>query len=259
MKAYDFGKDLASANKPSKVDKAACRVLFQPPIPPAYLISQVTTVIVSGTGSMIPVYFKKVNLEELPTIVYSHGNAEDLQDSMIISDLFSARFNANVLAYDYTGYGWSFQTDELFPSEMTINNDIHAVVHYALSEGVPLEQIVLYGWSLGGAAALHAASSFNESSKFRGLILESTFSSLDNVSFTASSIYRMAKFSSNLVNLFSSSTHGVNSKIDDNTVVQHIVLRPGEKITDWFRNSEMIGKVQVHLFLLHLFFKFLFP
>jgi hypothetical protein len=110
----------------------------------------------------------------LAYVVCFHGNAESLGHSLdtykILHDL-----HVFVLAVEYRGFGSCSGS----PSEAGIELDIQTLSKYLHgllpNNGTP---VVSMGRSLGGAVACKLASSFPVS----GLILESTFSSLLDVS-----------------------------------------------------------------------------
>lgn len=101
------------------------------------------------------------------TILYSHGNAEDLGEiSPILEELRNLGFA--VFAYDYRGYG----TSEGNPSEKTAYKDIDAAYDYLTQKlGVSPKKIILYGRSVGGGPSVDLASR----QPVGGLILENTF------------------------------------------------------------------------------------
>jgi fermentation-respiration switch protein FrsA (DUF1100 family) len=100
------------------------------------------------------------------TLLYSHGNAEDLGD--ILPRMLSLqRQGFSVLAYDYRGYG----TSEGTPSEVGAYKDIEAAYAYLIAQGIPPGQILVYGRSVGGGPSVYLAAQ----KPVGGLILESTF------------------------------------------------------------------------------------
>ncbi|MDF3054492.1 MAG: Phospholipase/Carboxylesterase/putative lysophospholipase [Gammaproteobacteria bacterium] len=101
------------------------------------------------------------------TILVSHGNAEDLGNiKPFLQKLHDEKFS--VLAYDYQGYG----TSENKPSEHRVYEDIQAAYNYLVNiQKVPADRIVLYGRSLGAAAAIDLAAQ----KPVAGLIIESAF------------------------------------------------------------------------------------
>ncbi len=100
------------------------------------------------------------------TLLYSHGNAEDLGD--ILPRMLSLQQEGfSVLAYDYRGYG----TSEGTPSEAGAYKDIEAAYAYLIAQGIPPGQILVYGRSVGGGPSVYLAAQ----KPVGGLILESTF------------------------------------------------------------------------------------
>ncbi len=109
-------------------------------------------------------------------LIYFHGNSH--KGSAALSDnaehaVRLSNLGASVLLFDYRGFGASSPT---YISQKSIFEDVDSVVRYATDNmGVPIQQIVFYGHSLGGAAATEAAV---RNPKAAGLILESTFTSI---------------------------------------------------------------------------------
>ncbi len=103
------------------------------------------------------------------TILYIHGNAEDLGDIQPrLQHLQGLGFS--VFAYDYRGYG----TSQGSPSERNAYRDTDTAFTYLKEElEVPPEQIIAYGRSVGGGSAVDLAARH----PLAGLILESSFNS----------------------------------------------------------------------------------
>ncbi len=101
------------------------------------------------------------------TLLYSHGNAEDIgDDTPLLEMLHEAGFA--VFAYDYHGYGLSEGT----PSERNLYEDEEAAYQYLVHDlNVPPASIIAFGHSLGGAGAVDLAAHH----PLAGLILESSF------------------------------------------------------------------------------------
>ena len=119
------------------------------------------------------------------TILYSHGNAEDLGD--ILPSLQAIRaIGFSVFAYDYRGYG----TSQGQPTVKGTYEDINAVYAY-LTETllVPPSRIIVYGRSVGGGPSVDLA----RREPVAGLVLESTFVSVFRV-VTRFPIYPFDKF-----------------------------------------------------------------
>ena len=108
------------------------------------------------------------------TILFLHGNGIRVRalDSWVAE--LSEALNANVLAAEYRG----FQSKHVTPSEANVISDALSA-HDALSIhfGVPPEDIVVYGRSLGGGCAAAVAS--RRRTKY--LVLDRTFDSAVHV------------------------------------------------------------------------------
>lgn len=101
------------------------------------------------------------------TILFSHGNAEDLGTKMPFLKKLQEHGFA-VLAYDYHGYG----TSEGKPSEQNIYHDIDAAYNYLITTlKVPAQKIIVYGYSLGGGPTVDLAIR----QPVAGIILEAPF------------------------------------------------------------------------------------
>ncbi len=102
-------------------------------------------------------------------LLFFHGNAGNISHRRDSIELFH-HLGLNVFIIDYRGYGKS----EGRPSEQGLYRDASAAWHYLTEKkGFDPDHVVIFGRSLGGAAAAKLASSVQA----RGLILESTMSS----------------------------------------------------------------------------------
>lgn len=160
-------------------------IIFQPqqlPFKDAASIIKLSTL----NGEKISAKFFK-NEKAKFTILFSHGNAEDIFTSTpFFQELSEAGFN--VLAYDYRGYGMSEGT----PSEKNSYEDIETAYNYLVNEKqISPEKIIIHGRSLGGAVSVDLASR----KKCGGLIVESSFVSAFRV-MTGISIFPFDKFES---------------------------------------------------------------
>lgn len=107
-------------------------------------------------------------------VIYFHGNGENVAYLVAMLGEMSKRYEVSVFAFDYRGYGRS----EGKPNEAGVLADCDAAVGWlAERSGLPANQLVLHGRSLGGAAAVDMASRHGA----RGLILEDTFTSMPDV------------------------------------------------------------------------------
>mmetsp|Transcript_7931 Transcript_7931/g.17000 ORF Transcript_7931/g.17000 Transcript_7931/m.17000 type:complete len:241 (-) Transcript_7931:115-837(-) len=118
---------------------------------------------------------QKTAQEKVRTILYSHGNGEDLALVANYAEQLAIDTGARVVAYDYTGYG-AAQTlgngEEC--SEKQVYTDALTAHDYCINSlGVAPEDFVIVGRSLGSGAAVHLASSVS----CAGLVLISPLAS----------------------------------------------------------------------------------
>lgn len=141
--------------------------IFKPPIRLNSFPSQPITIPVGSNDNLTALHLK--NPKAKFTILFSHGNAEDLESiHPYLETLYQMGFS--VFAYDYRGYGSSTGT----PSEKNAYKDVEAAYEFLVTqEKVSPYRILAQGRSLGGAMALDLASR----KPLAGLILESSFTS----------------------------------------------------------------------------------
>jgi len=145
--------------------------VFQPP-PPSYRDSGTILKIPVGNRSAISALYLLDPAADY-TILYSHGNAEDLGDIRGMVARYPER-GFSIMAYDYRGYGTSAGA----PSEEAARADIEAVYdRLILKNRVRPDRIILYGRSVGGGPSVDLAAR----RPVAGLILESTFVSIFRV------------------------------------------------------------------------------
>eukprot|EP00918_Siedleckia_nematoides_P008379 GHVU01018170.1.p1 GENE.GHVU01018170.1~~GHVU01018170.1.p1 ORF type:complete len:258 (+),score=21.25 GHVU01018170.1:591-1364(+) len=148
------------------------RMVFQPPQPPTYEPDRNLIWLTTKLNERIPAFF--INRNAKTTVIFSHGNAEDLG---MISGYFrewSESFGVNIFAFEYTGYGLASGK----ASEEHAYADAEAAYEYVTKrQKIPGEQIVLYGRSLGSAVCVNLAMTH----KVRGLILQSPLLSIHRV------------------------------------------------------------------------------
>lgn len=139
-------------------------LIFRPPRA-SYKDTEKIIKLKSGDEQISAVYL--VNPDTKFTILYNHGNAEDIGHN--VSYLESLRqVGFSVLAYDYCGYG----TSSGRPSERNTYRDADAAYDYLVEDlGIAPQQIIALGRSLGGAVAVDLASR----RELGGLIVESSF------------------------------------------------------------------------------------
>lgn len=113
------------------------------------------------------VHIRKPNTKR--TILYSHGNAEDLGLCFNALDMLAEITNSNVFAYDYPGYGLS----EGEPSESNCYLAIDAAFNDLRSK-TGSSRIIAFGRSIGSGATVDLVSRHPD---IRGMVLQSPIES----------------------------------------------------------------------------------
>lgn len=107
-------------------------------------------------------------------VLYAHGNAGNLSHRAAMIEQLVEQHQVSVMIFDYRGYGRS----EGKPTAAGALNDARAArAELAKRAGIKEADVVLMGRSLGGAILVPLAAELSP----RGLILQSTFSSLKNI------------------------------------------------------------------------------
>ena len=143
----------------------ADRLIFQPQAA-SYTDSNQILKLTTQHGTVISARYLH-NPDATYTLLYSHGNAEDLGNIDEILEQFHEH-GFSIIAYDYSGYGTSTGT----PSEQHSYTDILAVYEYLRNQRhIHAENIVVFGRSVGGGPSIDLASQ----NVVGGLIIESSF------------------------------------------------------------------------------------
>ncbi len=128
---------------------------------------EVLTLTTSDNIKISAWYYK--SKEEMPVIVFFHGNAGHLgYRSTKFQDFINEGFG--VLAISYRGYG----TSEGSPTEKGLYEDAKAGLQYLHDSGIKNSEIILFGESLGSGVAIELASIYPDIS---ALALEAPFTS----------------------------------------------------------------------------------
>jgi fermentation-respiration switch protein FrsA (DUF1100 family) len=150
-------------------------MLFQPP-DPTYQADPNLIWLTTRRNQRIPGFF--IDRKARITLLFSHGNAEDLGHILHYFNSVANSLNANVFAYEYTGYGCSSGS----PSEEDIYADIEAAYLYLRDVvGIPWDRIIAFGRSMGTAASIHLAVT----TPLRGLVLQCPMLSVFRIAFNS--------------------------------------------------------------------------
>lgn len=129
------------------------RMIFFPP-PPSYAADDPDVIsFETAEGETVRAIYSPPAPGE-PTLLFSHGNAEDAGQNRDLVRHFAAR-GWGVLAYDYPGYGRS----EGRPSEASCERAIEAAWrHLTVTRGLAAGEIALVGRSVGSGPSVWLAS-----------------------------------------------------------------------------------------------------
>jgi len=117
-------------------------------------------------------WFYNKNIEKFKTILFFHGNAGSLENRTYKLNHFKD-LNVNFLIIAWRG----FDGNEGKPNEIGLYRDAKSAIKWLNLKGVPEENIILYGESLGTGVAVEVAQNKN----YAGVILESPYTSMVNM------------------------------------------------------------------------------
>lgn len=158
---------------------AVTSLLFQPPEVSYVHAKKHIIWLRTQKGANVPAFY--IDRRSETTVLFSHGNAEDLG---MIYEWFcelTREVQVNLLAYDYEGYGKASGS----PSEKGCYEDIDCAWTFLTKVlNHKPENIVLYGRSLGSGPSCYLAERLSrEGVKLGGLILQSPLMSVFRVAF----------------------------------------------------------------------------
>ncbi|CAH8518765.1 unnamed protein product [Heterobilharzia americana] len=106
-------------------------------------------------GNQIAILYMPINSSSKLTFLLSHGNAVDLGLMLHFMYELGTKLNVNIMCYDYSGYGMSSGK----PLEKNLYADAECAFNVLRTKySVPLNQIVLYGQSIGTVPTIHLAT-----------------------------------------------------------------------------------------------------
>ena len=124
-------------------------------------------------GTRLHAWFLPASGKALGTILFLHGNAENIS-THIMSVRWLPAQGFNVFLLDYRGYGAS----EGQPSVEGVQEDVNAAMRSLLSRpDVNSDRIVVFGQSLGGSIAVYNIAHSPYRRHIRALAVESAFAS----------------------------------------------------------------------------------
>jgi pimeloyl-ACP methyl ester carboxylesterase len=116
----------------------------------------------------------------LPTLVFFHGNAGNIGLRLPNALQMLQYLNANIFMVEYRGYG---DSDSVTPSEAGLKLDAQAALRFILkNDKIDASKIFLFGRSLGGAVAVDLAQYAEQHQlPLAGVIVENTFKSISEM------------------------------------------------------------------------------
>lgn len=134
----------------------ADKIIFPAP-KPSYASLPNLEMVDAGGGRKIAAVFLPAENSKL-CVIYSHGNREDLKKIMPLIEDYRRRLGANVIAYDYFGYGIS--GGKMAQADLPKCAD--AVYELALKKGFEPSNMLFAGYSLGSVPAAYLAAKHPE-------------------------------------------------------------------------------------------------
>jgi pimeloyl-ACP methyl ester carboxylesterase len=113
-------------------------------------------------------------LPEKPVVLFCHGNSCTIDQWRWVIDRWTWMIGADVLIFDYRGYGRSTGT----PTEEGLYKDARAAYDWLVQEkNIDPRRVIIVGQSLGGGVAVRLAGEVEH----RLMVLESTFTCMCDV------------------------------------------------------------------------------
>lgn len=114
--------------------------------------------IVNGEGNSISLIYLKDDDIAAPTIIYSHGNAEDMGSASNRAVEIKKHVKCSVICYEYFGYSYSVIRNgkNNYPSENGCYESINLVYDFIKNKN-PKTNIILMGFSIGTGPTVNLA------------------------------------------------------------------------------------------------------
>jgi len=130
-----------------------------------------------GLPQQLAIWWLPHATPDAPTLLYLHGTFRNLFGNLHkIDALREAGFS--VLAVDYRGWG---ESSAITPSEQSIMADAQLAWSELTRYQPNASKRVIYGHSMGSGVAVNLASQLGSPTDYGGLVLESAFTSFDDV------------------------------------------------------------------------------
>lgn len=115
-------------------------------------------------------YFRGRGSEARGTILVCHGNVENISTHVKL-DLWLIREGYNLFIFDYRGYGKSEGETTVEGIHLDAGAALEKILTFPGVEG----RVIIFGKSLGGAAAVRLVATTSHRDRLRALVIESAF------------------------------------------------------------------------------------
>jgi len=139
---------------------------------PVLLPKREIVCLTSADGLNLRSWYFRAAREDMPTVVFFHGNAGDIGNHLPFAK-FLIEAGYGLLAVEYRGYGGNPGS----PDERGLIADGRAAFDFLAAQDIPDSHIVLFGESLGTGVAVQLAAEH----EVRAMILRSPYTSMADI------------------------------------------------------------------------------
>lgn len=183
--------------------------------------------------------FAKQNAKPKGTIIFFHGNAENIS-THFYNLAWLTEHSYDIFIFDYRGYGKSYGEPDQKGTYLDGLAALNEGVNWAISRSS--KKIVVYGQSLGGIIAARSLIDFNRQNEIKLLVLDSTFSSYNDLAFDKLTSNWLTFLISPLAYLLVSDEMGVKSLLPKYRIPKLIIHGTDDDIVP-FKFGEEINKL----------------
>lgn len=181
-------------------------------------------------------YSFKTKEERKGTFIFFHGNSRNITTEIPLM-LWVLDAGFDLISFDYSGYGES----EGSPSVETVLQDGLDLIEYIYNNGGfnMMGNVILYGQSMGGAVASHAAANSKYADRMSLLILESTFTSWKNIVYEVASKHFYTKILAPFI-LLSFPNEASTTNLENSKIPRTLILHSTKDDYISFQNGETL-------------------
>jgi len=143
-------------------------------------------------GETLYGYFLPYKDKTKNTILYLHGNADNISSWYTACTEIQKKVPVNALVVDYRGYGKSTGS----PTRIGVIKDAVAMYDFLIEKGYSNNEISIYGRSIGGAIGLELA----KRKEVKSIVLQSSFTCIRDIAKDIYPIFPQAIIKNDLLN-----------------------------------------------------------